>query len=149
MRRDMTCITRAHRIHMVDSADVIHNRPIERSLAQTFTIKEIVDMKPMTRRGFGRAFAGFAAAAVTAPATLVHAADMPHVDPSDAQAKALAYTHDASTVDTAKHPNFVAGSNCANCQLYLGGDEWGGCGIFPGKAVNAKGWCSAYAKKPA
>jgi hypothetical protein len=134
---------------MVGSANVIHNRLIERSFVQTFTIKEIVEMKDMTRRGFGRAFAGFAAAAVTAPATLVHAADMPHVDPADAQAKALGYTHDASAVDTAKYPNFVAGSNCASCQLYLGGDEWGGCGIFPGKAVNANGWCSAYAKKPA
>ena len=52
-----------------------------------------------------------------------------------------------TTVDTGKYANFVAGSHCANCQLYQGGDEWGGCGIFPGQQVAAGGWCSAYAKK--
>ncbi len=103
--------------------------------------------RSMTRRGFGRTCAGIAVAAASAPAALVHAADMPKVDPAGAQATALGYVHDASAVDTAKYANFVAGSNCANCQLYTGGDEWGGCGIFPGHVVSAKGWCSAYAKK--
>ena len=104
-------------------------------------------MKSMNRREFARTCAGLAAGAATTPAVLVHAADMPKVDPADAQAKALGYAHDAASVDTAKYANFVAGSNCSNCQLYLGGDEWGGCGIFPGKQVAAQGWCSAYAKK--
>ena len=105
-------------------------------------------MKPMNRRGFGRTCLGLGALGLTAPTALLHAADMPPVDPESPQAKALAYTHDAATVDTAKYANYVAGSNCANCALYLGGDEWGGCGIFAGKQVAAKGWCSAYAKKP-
>ena len=90
---------------------------------------------------------GLAATAIATPTALVHAADIPHVDPEGAQAKALGYVHDAAAVDTAKFSNFAAGSNCANCQLYQGGDEWGGCGIFPGSAVNAKGWCSAWVKK--
>ncbi|MEF1220553.1 high-potential iron-sulfur protein [Photobacterium damselae] len=40
---------------------------------------------------------------------------------------------------------------CANCALIQGkdGDEWRPCAIFPGKLVNANGWCSAYAPKPA
>ena len=34
-------------------------------------------------------------------------------------------------------------------QLFQGkaGDAAGGCGIFPGLQVSAKGWCSAYVKK--
>ncbi|MGH7262243.1 MAG: high-potential iron-sulfur protein, partial [Nitrospiraceae bacterium] len=41
------------------------------------------------------------------------------------------------------------GQDCASCQLFQGkpGDAWGPCPIFPGKNVNAKGWCSAYIKK--
>jgi hypothetical protein len=37
----------------------------------------------------------------------------------------------------------------ANCQYIQGEDvkEWRPCGIFPGKVVNAKGWCSAWMKK--
>ena len=36
------------------------------------------------------------------------------------------------------------------CNAYQGGEAaTGPCGIFPGQAVDAKGWCSAYAKKPA
>ncbi|MDP2532896.1 high-potential iron-sulfur protein [Photobacterium damselae subsp. piscicida] len=40
---------------------------------------------------------------------------------------------------------------CANCALIQGkdGDEWRPCAIFPDKLVNANGWCSAYAPKPA
>ncbi|WP_100657913.1 high-potential iron-sulfur protein [Alteromonas flava] len=58
----------------------------------------------------------------------------------DPTAKALQYTHE-STVD---------GANCENC-MYVQGDagaEWRPCAIFPGKQVNAKGWCSAWVKKP-
>ncbi len=67
------------------------------------------------------------------------AADAPAVDPNDPQAKALSYVH----VTT------VAGSNCANCQLYTGdaSAEWGPCALFPGKQVAAAGWCSAWVKK--
>ncbi|WIH28234.1 high-potential iron-sulfur protein [Photobacterium damselae] len=71
----------------------------------------------------------------------VSAEEIPHVSPEDPQAKALRYV-DKSTVD---------GQICANCALIQGkdGDEWRPCAIFPGKLVNANGWCSAYAPKPA
>lgn len=65
------------------------------------------------------------------------------------QAQALGYKHDTSTVDGGKFPNHSTDQKCSNCMLYQGqGEEgWGGCGIFPGKQVNAKGWCSAWVKK--
>lgn len=37
----------------------------------------------------------------------------------------------------------------SNCKLFQGtaADGWGGCPLFGGKLVSAKGWCSAWAKK--
>ena len=69
-----------------------------------------------------------------------HAESLPHLTEDDPQAKALQYVHQSP--DEAK--------NCANCVLVQGsdGEEWRPCAIFPGKAVNAKGWCSAWAQKP-
>jgi hypothetical protein len=71
------------------------------------------------------------------------------LDETDPQAVALGYVADASRVDTAKHPNFVAGSRCDNCSLYQGqaGAESGACPIYGGKLVASAGWCSAWAKK--
>lgn len=104
--------------------------------------------KLMDRRGFGRACAGFATAALVAP-VIARAADLPMVDEADAQAKALGYVADASKVDKAQFANYVDGSMCSGCALYQGGDTAGPCGLFPGRAVSAHGWCSAFAKKPA
>lgn len=94
------------------------------------------------------------AAAVVGPlaATVLprnaQAADLPHLDPDNATAKALHYTHDHTTA--AGNPAFKEGADCANCTFYQGkaGDEWGGCMLFPGKAVNAKGWCTSHQRKP-
>ena len=78
------------------------------------------------------------------------AAEMPKLAEDDAQAKALAYKHDARTVDSTQQPRYQAGQACDNCALYQGadGDTWGGCSIFPGKLVNADGWCNVYAPLP-
>ncbi len=75
---------------------------------------------------------------------------MPELDPADPQAQALSYVADATSVDGAKFPQYKDGQACVNCALYTGGagDEWGPCSIFPGKLVNANGWCSVYAPKP-
>lgn len=97
------------------------------------------------RRGLG-AVAAVSVAQLVAQRT-VFAADMPHVDPASPQAQGLGYAHDAATVDKAKYPRHQDGQACANCALYQGGDEWGGCGLFAGQAVSAKGWCNAYAPK--
>lgn len=77
------------------------------------------------------------------------AAQMPRLDPSDPQAQSLAYVDDASSLDPDQQPRFQAGQACNNCALYVGneGSEWGPCSIFPGRLVNAAGWCSVYAPK--
>ena len=70
------------------------------------------------------------------------------VDEKDPQAAGLGYKADASKVDKAKAPKFAAGQNCGNCALYQGGAAAsGGCPLFAGKQVAAKGWCTAYSKK--
>ena len=73
----------------------------------------------------------------------------PMLAETDATATALGYKADATKVDTAKFPKFVAGSNCINCALYQGKptDAAGLCPLFAGKQVAGKGWCSAWAKK--
>lgn len=74
---------------------------------------------------------------------------MPLVDAASPQAQTLGYVSDAAQADKTKYKTFVAGSHCANCALFQGktGDTEGGCPLYPGKHVAAKGWCSAWAKK--
>ncbi len=89
------------------------------------------------------------AAAAVAP-RLAHAQGaLPQIDEADATAAALGYKHDSSKVDAAKYPAHKPTQTCANCKLATGadGDAWRPCSIFPGKSVNAKGWCAAYAAK--
>jgi hypothetical protein len=78
-----------------------------------------------------------------------HAQAAPLVDEKNAQAMALGYAADSAKVDGKKYPKHAATQLCANCTLYTGkpGEASGPCGIFPGKQVTAKGWCSAYVKK--
>jgi len=68
---------------------------------------------------------------------------------SDAPAKTLGYKADTSKIDRKQQPRYEAGQICSNCSLYQGAanSNSGGCPLFPGKQVAAKGWCSAYAKK--
>jgi len=82
------------------------------------------------------------AAAQAAPARL---------DEKDAAAVALGYLHDAKKVDAAKNPTYKAGQTCANCLQIQGkdGEAWRGCNLFPGKQVNAGGWCRVWVQKPA
>lgn len=70
-----------------------------------------------------------------------HAAGTP-LPTTNAQAKALNYAEDASTVT---HSMYKTGSTCANCQFYTVGNST--CSIFPGFTVAPKGWCSAWALK--
>jgi hypothetical protein len=79
-------------------------------------------------------------------ASMARAAGMPMVAETDAMAVNLNYKADAGQV---KHAKYKAGQQCSNCVLYQGKatDAAAACGIFPGKQVAAKGWCTAYAKK--
>ena len=86
-------------------------------------------------------------------ATRTRAADagsLPHVSPTDSVAVALSYHESAKTVEAAKFPNFKPGQECSNCLQLTGkaGDAWRPCNLFPGKVVNAGGWCKVYVKKP-
>lgn len=84
-------------------------------------------------------------AALTAGSAMAAA---PMVVETDAQAKALGYVADATKADKVKFPKYAAPQACANCSLYQGkAAATGGCALFAGKEVSAKGWCSAYAKK--
>jgi len=93
----------------------------------------------LTRR---RLLAGLAAVPV-APLMFMPAMANERLSEDDAQARALNYRHDASTVE---HPDYQEGQTCANCQLYTDADaaEWGPCSAFPGRQVAAAGWCSAW-----
>ena len=87
-----------------------------------------------------------AGAATLALNTKVQAQAM--VAETDPQAAALGYKSDATKVDKAKYAKYAAGQACSNCALFQGGAAAsGGCPLFAGKQVSAKGWCSAYAKK--
>lgn len=104
------------------------------------------------RRRFLKIAAAGAVAAPLAAAVLPEigrAAELPHLDPNEPTAKALAYTHDATTAKD--NPAFKPGADCANCTFYQGkpGDEWGPCMLFPGKSVHSKGWCASHNFKPA
>lgn len=96
---------------------------------------------------------GLAAAATLTPMLRpgqAAAADVPHLAESDASAKALGYVENAAKLDATKEATFKKGSHCAGCALYQAAQAAGGyapCAAFPGKAVNANGWCRAYSAK--
>jgi hypothetical protein len=79
------------------------------------------------------------------------AADKPHLAMNDPTAMALAYFEDAKKVDPKKFPTYKAGQLCSNCLQNTGkdGEAWRPCNLFPGKLVNANGWCKVYVARPA
>ena len=87
---------------------------------------------------------GAVALANTILPSIARAEDLPHLTLDDPTAKALNYTEDANKAG----PPRQAGQECSNCNFFQGGTAaFGPCQLFAGKAVNAKGWCSGYAKK--
>jgi hypothetical protein len=100
------------------------------------------------RRTFIQLTAVAAAGCFIRPGQEAAAQDLPKLDESDPMAQSLKYTHDASTVDAASRPNPAEEQHCANCALLQGEEgDWRPCQIFPGKLVNANGWCSVWAPK--
>ncbi|MBT8083728.1 MAG: high-potential iron sulfur protein 2 [Woeseia sp.] len=106
-------------------------------------------MSKIARRKFIQLSAVATAACFVRPGKEVQAEDLPKLSEDDPTAQAMKYVHDASTVDAAARANPAAEQNCANCALIQGEDgaEWRPCQIFPGKVVNANGWCSVWAPK--
>ncbi len=107
-------------------------------------------MSKIARRQFIQLSAVAAAGCLVRPGNEAIAQDMPKIEESDPIAQSLKYVHDASIVDPAQRANPATDQDCTNCALVQGadGDEWRPCQIFPGKLVNAKGWCSVWAPKP-
>lgn len=71
------------------------------------------------------------------------------LDEKDPQAVALGYVADSARADAKKFPKHDNAQLCNGCALWQSkpADPQGNCALFPGKQVNAKGWCSAWAKK--
>lgn len=107
-------------------------------------------MSKIARRKFIQLSAVAVAGALASPGRRAYAQDdLPHLAEDDPMAAAMKYVHDASTVDPATRVNPAPEQHCSNCALIQGndGDEWRPCQIFPGKLVNANGWCSVWAPK--
>jgi len=97
--------------------------------------------------------AAMPAAPAAAQPAAAPAADLIKLTEDDPTAAALGYHEDATQVDAGKYPRRAgpegATQFCHNCSLYLGqeGQERGGCSLFPGKSVNANGWCNGWVAK--
>jgi hypothetical protein len=88
-------------------------------------------------------------AATTQPAAAT--APMVKLDETDPVASSLGYRNSAADVDRNQFEKYQPGQACANCVLFqpeaTAEAGWGACSIYPGKLVNADGWCSVYAPK--
>lgn len=107
-------------------------------------------MSKIARRQFITLSAVAAAGYLLRPESAAHAQEgVPHLSEDDPMAKSMKYTHDASSVDPAARANPAEDQTCANCALVQGedGEQWRPCQIFPGKLVNADGWCSVWSPK--
>ncbi|MGH8456719.1 MAG: high-potential iron-sulfur protein [Stenotrophobium sp.] len=105
-----------------------------------------------SRRKFLQTLAIGAAALplVRMPQAFAAAAGLPHLSVSDPSAMALGYTDNAAKIVAAKEPTYKKGEHCAKCSLFQAAQESGGyapCAAFPGKDVNANGWCRAFSAK--
>ena len=76
-------------------------------------------------------------------------ADLPMLDETDPVAVALGYVSVATKANTAKYPSYVTGEKCSTCRMFRGDDlaTFAPCGLYSGKQVAAKGWCSAWTKR--
>lgn len=115
---------------------------------------QIIDLKRrniLKQSLFG--LSAVAAASILMPKQAFADGKLPKLAEDDPMAIGVGYKHDATTVDSTKYPKRAgeegAKQLCENCVLYSGekSAEWGNCTIFPGKQVNAKGWCTAWAPK--
>jgi hypothetical protein len=105
-------------------------------------------INPSRRRFLQLAVTG--ASVLSLSGMLEATAGVPHLTSDDPTAKSLGYVEDAAKIDPTKEAAYKKASHCASCALYQTAQAQGGyapCAAFPGKAVNAKGWCRAYAAK--
>lgn len=74
------------------------------------------------------------------------AGELPHLSLDDPTAKALHYHPDATQAERTDKSGTPANKQfCHNCRFVQSDSgQWRPCQIFPGKAVNADGWCSSW-----
>ena len=74
---------------------------------------------------------------------------LPHLSEGDTSAKALNYHEDAQKAPRVDKSGVAAADQfCHNCMfIQATSGEWRPCQIFPGKAVNANGWCMSWTKQ--
>ncbi|MEJ2360683.1 MAG: high-potential iron-sulfur protein [Gammaproteobacteria bacterium] len=84
-------------------------------------------------------------------AAQAEAAGLPHLTESDPTAEALHYHQDATKAPRKSKPDMPADKQfCHNCMFIKSNKgTWRPCQIFPGKLVNANGWCASWTHKPA
>jgi len=106
-------------------------------------------MKNIARRKFLQVSSLATAGLILGSSRSVSADELPQLDENDPMAQSMKYTHDTSNVDASTRANPAKDQTCANCALLQGddGNVWRPCQIFPGKTVNANGWCSVWAPK--
>jgi hypothetical protein len=102
----------------------------------------------ITRRQLLLAATALAPAAAVA-ATPADYAGIQRLNQDDPVARSLLYREDTRQVPS-EHPlagNHKPQNKCANCVQLRGnaGDTWRPCPVFPGRLVNAGGWCSVWA----
>ncbi|WP_100640697.1 high-potential iron-sulfur protein [Marinobacter salexigens] len=73
----------------------------------------------------------------------VLAQDLPPLETSNAQAKALNYVLKAE--EASGHAAYEPGETCANCMFFQEANN--GCTLFPQNSVEPEGWCSGWVKK--
>jgi hypothetical protein len=107
----------------------------------------VTDASNTNRRRFIKLTVGGVAAAPFAKALLSEtSAAVEAVTEANPQAQALGYKMDATKAANRKDPKAF----CDTCNFYSGkpGAASGPCALFTGNLVNAKGWCTAWIKKP-
>jgi hypothetical protein len=106
-----------------------------------------------TRRHFLRKFAvSLSAPLALTPQIFGQEAPKPEIlKEDDPVAKALGYVEDTTKADKVKYPQHKDDQNCLGCLLAPAAMEgdYVACTAVGGKLVTKKGWCMAYAKKPA
>lgn len=97
----------------------------------------------ISRRQFLKLAAGTLAIATTGLVTRrAQAAELPPLAEHEPTAKALGYVENAAKSTDPRHR---PGAVCANCRFYRAGTGGrGACEVFPGKSVNARGWCVSH-----
>jgi hypothetical protein len=96
---------------------------------------------PTRRSLLQRLAIGLSLAPLALDVPRARAADLPLLSEEDPAAKAQHYVADASRAQGAA-PDAL----CSNCTLYGGpdGSTQGPCRLFPGKFVQAAGWCKSW-----